>query len=56
MLSFPSKNDNSFFLTGQVFSKKTDPGGGKPTYFYIWPHKGHFMSSDASLGMTQFRI
>ena len=23
-------------LTGQVYSKKTDPGDGKPTCFYIW--------------------
>ena len=28
-------------LTGQVHSKKTDPGDGKPTYFYIWYHNSY---------------
>ena len=34
MLSFPSQNDKkNFFPTGWVYSKKTDPGDGKSTYF-----------------------
>ena len=37
MLSFPSQNDNFIFPTGRC-SRKTDPGDGKPTYFYVWPN------------------
>ena len=33
MLSFPSQNVKFFSPTGRVYSKKTDPGDGKPTYF-----------------------
>ena len=34
MLSFPSQNvkKKKIFPTGRVYSKKTDPGDGKPTY------------------------
>ena len=37
MLSFPSQNDKIFSDRPGVL-EKTDPGDGKPTYFYVSPY------------------
>ena len=41
MLSFPSKNNKTFFSDWTGVLKKSDQGDAKPTYFYTWSRSSH---------------
>ena len=30
-----------FFILERCAQEKTDPGDGKPTYFFVWPHSNY---------------